>query len=517
MAKCNTDRVPNCPTPSNYSDCRPWDLTESGDSCFIENQLIQAVEIAGARINIYKLLGVHEQNALLDVTGLGTPISGGDHPSFPAKNAYTTFDTKWTSRQSGDAVAASAYLGYDFGVVKLTSGRRKYAVPAAVRYNIATIRIKQSPIESERVTKARVERSDNGTEWYGVAIINLPNTSNLETISFKQTVPSRYWRLRPVQFAGPTCTSWTVFALEMHEYDQTSLQNIEDKILFENRNRDYDQTVRTLKGYYDLISPFSLLMKTGFSVGATSWSIKIPFATAVATLNRPIIIGDILELPSEIQYSPTLQPIKKYLEVTDVTWDATTYTPGWQPLMLLITARPAFASQETQDIFGDLTKHVDTSGLFSTDDGNSTAYQDFTAISHTIRNQALTEVPELGSEGSNSVREFTEEEIAEAAPIGNLKKLNFNRTQLYVEDGLPQNGEPFTEGVAFPQNPSNLDYHRLTYDGSASDVPARLYRYSTAKGTWVYLESDKRQVYNSTKPTLQEYLASPTRKSPREV
>ena len=517
MAKCDTIRSPNCPSPSNWANCRPWDLTSGGDTCFIENQLIQAVQIAGANINIYKLLGVHEQGMLLDVTGMGNPISSGDHPSHPASNAFDVYSTYWTSKLHGAALLSKGYLGYDFGVVKLPSGRRRYAVPADVRYNISTVRIKQSDNAVERVTKARVERSDDGTNWYGVSIITLPNTSKLETIVFKQTTPSRYWRLRPVIFSGSGCDSWSIQALEMHEYDTTTLNNIQDQILFENRDRDYDQTPRLIKGYYDLISPFTLMMRTGLSISSNTYQIKIPFATCVALLNRPIIIGDILELPSEVQYTPSLEPVKRYIQVSDVTWDSTTYAPGWAPLMLLITASPAFASQETRDVFGDLAKHVDSSGLFDNDDGNSKMYQDYSAITHTISNHALTEVPELGSEGSNVIREFTPEEITLAAPFGNLKKLNFERNQLYVEDALPQNGADFTEGVSFPSTPANLDYHRLTYEGASADVPPRLYRYSAVKANWIYLETDRRAQYNSTKPTLQEYLLSSTKKPSREI
>ena len=517
MAKCDTTRPSNCPSPSNWTNCRPWDMTDSGDTCFIENQLIQAVEIAGAKINIHKLLGVHEQTALLDVTGLGKPISSGDHPSHPATNAFNTYATYWTSKLHGDALLQKGYIGYDFGIVRLPSGRRRYAVPADVRYNISTIRIKQSNNPLERVTKARVERSDDGTNWYGVSIITLPDTSNLETVSFKQTTPSRYWRLRPISFNGVGCDSWSIQALELHEYNATALNNIQDQVLFENRDRDYDQTPRLLKGYYDLVSPFTLMMRTGLSISSNTYQIKIPFATCVALLSRPIVIGDILELPSEVQYTPSLEPIKRYLQVSDVTWDSSTYAPGWLPLMLLVTAAPAFASQETRDIFGDLAKHVDTSGLYDNDDGNNKKYQDYSSISHTILNQSLTEVPELGSEGSNTIREFTPDEIAQAAPFANLNKLNFERNQLYVEDALPQNGADFTEGTTFPPSPSNLDYHRITYEGAAADVPPRLYRYSSVKNKWIYLETDRRQQYNSTKPTLQEYLASANKKPSREI
>lgn len=361
-----------------------------------------------------------------------------------------------------------------------------------------------------------MERSQDGQSWYGVAIIDLPNNDQLNTIYFKQSVPSRYWRLRPLAFTGDQCDSWGVQALEMFDYSATYYTNIQDVILMENRDRDYSPVAVKLKGYYDLIDVTSDLTKFGIDINlGTEYRIRINFNAAVTSLGRPIIIGDILELPSETQYTPELRPVKRFIEVTDVTWDASTYTPGWQPTMMLITAKPAYASQETQDIFGDLGKQVDTSGLFSSDDGNNEKYQDFMPVEQTIAVDALKPIegmPERGSEGSNTIRKFSAEELQAAADAGvpNLNKIGFNPYGLYVEDAIPENKAPFTEGPVYPPNPSNGDFHRLTYVGTAKNVPARLYRWSTIKNRWIYLETDRREEYNQQRAVLNEYLTSKT-------
>jgi hypothetical protein len=49
----------------------------------------------------------------------------------------------------------------------------------------------------------------------------------------------------------------------------------------------------------------------------------------------------------------------------------------------------------------------------------------------------------------------------------------------------------------------------MTYSGLAEDVPDRLYRYSTAKGRWVYLETDRRHEFDGQKKKLQEFIVSP--------
>lgn len=512
-----------CPEPSNWTNCRPWDLTEQDRlNCYVDGLQQESLNIAGAKINVKKLLGVHEQTLLVDLAKNGKPISGGDWTGFAANNAFNILTAEWRSKQSTpSSILASAYIGYDFGVVKIPNGRQRYGIDANIRHHITTIKIKQSSNPNYRATKARVERSDDGTNWFGVAVINLPNDDQLNTIHFKHSVPNRYWRIRPLAFAGNQCDSWGVQALELHDYSQTALDNIQDKIWMENRNRDYSGDWIGLKGFYDLVTPELDISKFMAELGTSSdYRIRINFSACLTALNRPMVIGDILELPSEAQYTPTLEKKKKYLEVTDVTWDPDSFTPGWMPTMLLITAKPAIASEETQDIFGDLAATTDDSGLFDNDDGNNPNYQDYSTIDQTIKAEALTAVPERGSEGSNVVREFTEAEIEQAAVTGNadaIRKINFNRTGLYVEDAIPQNGAPYTEATTFPDNPSDGDYHRLTYSGLAQDVPARLYRYSTTKNRWVYLETDRRDQYNNQKAVLEEYLTSPYKKPAKEV
>ncbi len=510
--------VLDCKPTSNWAQCRPWDITtQQGTNNIADLYNQEGLSIAGANVNVYKLLGIHEQTLLTDLTGQGTPISGGDAANYPALNAFNKLSTEWHSRQSGSALVTSGYIGYDFGIIKMPNGRARYGVDTGVYHEITTIKIKQSSSSTARVTKARVERSMDGNNWYGVAIINLPDNDVLNTVHFKQSAPARYWRLRPITFNGDSCGSWGVQALELIDYAFTDISNIQDKILLENRDRDYSTSPTTLKGYYELMQANSSLKQFGIELEA-NYSIKVNFNTCVALLGRPIVVGDIIELPSEQQYTTSLQAVKRYLEVTDVTWDPSSYTPGWLPLMLLVTALPALASQETQDIFGDLASKVDSSGLFTTNDGNNTKYQDFTNIDQANLVMSLQNVPERGSEGSNTLREFEESELAAADAVGiNLRPIGFNRTGLYVEDAMPQNGAPYTEGPDMPLSPKDGDYHRLTYVGLSQNVPARLYRFSLASNRWVYLETDRRAEYNKQKELLTEYITSPNAIPARDI
>lgn len=519
MSTCAT--LPNgqkCPSPTD-KQCNQWSLVESSDVCFIDQSQQEMLEIGGAAINVFKLLGVHEQGRLIDLTGSGKAISGGEAPQFPASHAFDVYQTEWHSLQRGTSVIGTAFLGYDFGEIKLPNGRNRYAVDANIRQHITTLRIKQSSHGPKRVTKARIERSDDGISWYGVAVVYLPNTDQLETVSFKHSVPSRFWRIRPLEFTGQTSDYWSVVALQLIDYSQTMLDNIEDKILLENRNRDYASTAITLKGHYDLVDQSTELTRFGIELPNAIYTLKVNFNATLSRLNRPVVIGDIIELPSEVQYTPSLVPIRKYLEVTDVTWDIESYTPGWYPTTLKITAQPALATQETQDIFGDLGNSVDSSGLVAPDISKGKQYQDLQEITQFIEAEAKTMVPERGSELSNSVYQSTDQEIEHAEEIGmtGIWNIQPNPRGIYVEDGIPPNHLPYSEGETFPTNPQNGDYHRLTYTGSAAGIPTQLYRYSLAKERWIFLETDRRKQYNDDKPVLQEFLSSPHRQPAGDI
>lgn len=503
-----------CPEKTQDNRCKPFQLTKNADSCFIDGLVNESLNIGGADLHVYKLLGVHEQCKLIDATGQGQAFSGGAAPGFPASNAFDVYATEWRSIQRGAGVTASSYLGYDFGEIKLDDqSRQRYGIEASVRKHITAIAIKQSSDPTKRVTRARVERSEDGIKWYGAAVVNLPNDDCFNTILFGESVTMRYWRIRPVAFSGGSTDYWGVQALQLyHNYVATNESNIQDKIFLENRDRDYSEDPILLKGSYDLVDVSSELSKFGIELPAQSIYMTVSFSACVTALGRPLIIGDIIEIPSEAQYSAEMRRIEKWMEVTDVAWSTEGYTPGWQPTLLRIVLQPAYVSQETQDIFGDLaeTDLMGELGLVSGGDGKNLIYQDYSDISQEIEQQSKEMVPESGREGSNEIRAWEEEEVQSAINQGlpHLQRIGLHPTGLYVEDAIPPNNAPYTEGTEYPTSPSHGDYHRLTYEGLSKDVPPRLYRYSSSKGRWIFLEVDRRAEFNPGKPRLQEFLVS---------
>ncbi len=493
----------------NDLPCPAWELSETQDSAIIDDYINEAIRIGGAVVNVYKLLGVHEQGKLQDLTGSGTPISNGDHPNFPASNAFDTYQTEWRSLQTGSDIT-KAYIGYDFGEVLLDNGRKRYGIETFVKHDVSAFRVRQGCRAENRVTRARIERSNDGEKWYGVEVVSMPDCEGAAIVNFKRSVPSRFWRIRPVAFNGGPDDAWVIQALQLLDYESTKVSNIQDRIFLENRDRDYDENPVRLKGSYQLVDVQSFQSKFGFgsAFSGDEWILEIGFSSIVSGLGRPFVIGDIIQLPSETQYSPSLKPILKFLEVTDVAWSTNSFTPNWVPTMQRIIAKPVMASQETQDILGKLTEDADELGTVDINDGGTDKrYQDVMNISHTIKADANTQVPERGVDYAD-VGEVTAAfyEWAEEQGSQDVARKIDRVTHQFGIDAMPPNGEPYTQGDEFPANPKDGDWHRLTYTSIRSGIPARLHRYSSAKARWIYLEKDKRAEFKDTKPKLQNAL-----------
>lgn len=480
------------------------------DASLADAYAAEQLNIAGAPLNVFKLLGVHEQTSLVDLAGNGAAISSGEYTDFPASNAFDNTVSEWRSVQKGPNILTGAYLGYDFGVIKLENARVRYGIDANIRQHITTIKIQQGCNSVNRINKARVERSDDNITWYGVDIITLADSSEEQTINVKQSAPSRFWRLTPLGFNGGVNDFWAVVKMKLIDYASTSLKNVQDELGFlENRDREYATQSILVKGYYDTQETALELSKFGMHIADNHMMIfYVSFSQVVNALGRPLVIGDILEVPSEVQWTPDLKPIRRYVEVTDVAWASKGYTPGFKPILQKITTQPALASQETKDIFKNLNAPSTQNNFVNLNDDRFNV--EALHADAKIEAAAKTQLPERGIDAAD-IRVFTQAELDTAAdadiPLNKLQQAP--PRALYVEDGLPPNGESYTEGTSFPASPADGAYHRLTYNIPGSDIPPRLYRWSLVKNRWVYLEEDRRYRNRKTKAYVSEFLNDP--------
>lgn len=519
---CNTSHLPqdDCFVHSG-SFQSPFQLSQSTDVCMFSNYAEEATNIGGADLNIFKLLGIHEQGNMTDLTGFGTPISSGGQPTFGAIHAFDIECREWRSLARGPQVLDCAYLGYDFGYIKLANGRNQYSVETYVQKHITTINIQQSDEASQRVTSARIERSIDGKIWFGCAIVALPDDGNLNTINFKQSAAVRYWRVRPLVFNGGAKDFWTVKKLELMDYSITNINNIQDDWGFlENRDREYCTTPVALKGNYDITDGTTDLSRFGLEVPDTT-TLKFHFNSMVSKLGRPIVVGDIIEIPSQTEYSVNMVGIKKYVEVTDVNWAADGFTPGWTALILRVIAAPMMAKQETMSIVGDFVKEkFQVGGAPGFLDTDSVTYAPISMIMNDrLDSAARTQVPEKGEDQQHyGIIDDTALEAATelGSDLGKLVEPKSNN--VYTRDALPPGGAAYKEGEVLPaiEQAKDGQYFRLVY-AKGLNIPARLYKFSIMKNRWVYLESDQRWLTNLNSTRASKFLNDPKRVNLNEV
>jgi len=186
--------------------------------------------------------------------------------------------------------------------------------------------------------------------------------------------------------------------------------------------------------------------------------------------------------------------------------------------MQRLLAVPVMASQETQDLFGKLTADVDNTGLVDIDDGSTDKpYQDIANIDQTIKADANTAVPLRGEDTAN-VRKLSDEYYTWADDLvgDGYKPEKIDRIRnIYAQDGMPSNGESFTQGDEFPTSPADGDFHRLTYTTIGTNIPARLHKYSSVSKRWVFLERDRRDEVGDTHPELQHQKDADSTKTPQ--
>jgi hypothetical protein len=195
------------------------------------------------------------------------------------------------------------------------------------------------------------------------------------------------------------------------------------------------------------------------------------------------VVGDVLEIPSQLQYDHNLRPVRKFLEVSDVSWSAEGFTTTWRPVLYRFQAEQLIPSQEHRDILGtvDTQKSVVDDGTFF--DGIEQIQTAPLITSEANEAEAIIAVPEKGT----NIREEASGTNAAGAPG------SYDGRGYFVEDGLPPDGQPYTAGYKLPDVAGQVDgtFFRLEYDPK-TNIPARLYKFSGMKGKWIYVETDRR-------------------------
>jgi len=483
------------------------DCAES-DSNYLASLMAESLSIAAGPVNVFPMLGVHNQGSTIDQPGDGYPISGGTAGGYNALDVFSVSALGWRSVQVGAAVTTTpAYIGYDFGTKKawnlIGTPQERYYPSAPIRRQISTLKIKQGSNPASRASQLRIEASDDGLTWTRISVVSLESSSQLITIGINSTTAYNKWRLVPIFFAGVAANqAWEVLEIHLLESSQISLDNIEDFVLLENRDRAYCHSSSMLKCTYDLLDVQSELAKFGINLPQT-YIFTCSFADMVIILGRPVVVGDIVELPGEIQFDPNLRPVRKWLEVTDCGWSTEGYTPNWRPNLFRFYAQPILPAIEHKDILGvpgQVNDAAPDTDILSQILQNDQAFKSTKAI----KQQSADLVPQTGEDP---------QDIQSAKSLLGPKG-SYDGNDLYAEDALPPNGDTYTVGDALPDPStiSDLHYHRQTYTNVAASIrpPDRLLRWFASTSRWKVIEINSRGTPDSHKKTISKFLSSAT-------
>lgn len=479
------------------------------DSAYVAALMSEALNIAAGPVNVFPMLGVHNQGSTVDQPGDGFPLSSGTPSGSNVLDAFNIDDAAWRSVQIGAAVLSTpAYLGYDFGTKKAWTNegpaQERYQAPAPVRKQISTVKLRQGVDSRNRATQIRIEASDDGITWTRVDAANIPDTDALVVINVRSHAAYNKWRIIPTFFNGVADNfSWEVTEVHLLESTQLSLDNIEDFVLLENRDRAYCRASTLLKCTYDLLDVQTELAKFGINLPQT-YIFTCSFSTMVKALGRPIVVGDVVELPGEVQYDAQLRPVRKWLEVTDTSWSTEGYTFNWKPNLYRFYAQPILPSVEHKDLLGLPGVAV-----------NSTQTDDDILLNGFLQNQQGHEFTEAVKQAAADAVPQDGSDPQDIKSGMSLKKTlgSYDGRDVYSEDAIPPDGAAFTTGDTLPTPSTIADghYHRQTYVGVPQAIrPAdRLLRWFAANGRWKVIEVNKRSIPESHKKTIASIMTNP--------
>lgn len=479
------------------------------DAEYIAQLQAEALNIAAGPVNVFPLLGLLDQGSTIDLTGSGWPISSGTPAGYNAQDAFNVNDDAWRSVQQGaEVLTAPAFIGYDFGTkkawTKIGPPQERYQPPEAVRKQVRSFKIRQGAEARNRVTQVKVEASDDGQAWKRIDIVNLPDTGNVETVFIKQSAMYRMWRLVPLMFGGVRDnTQWEVVELQLLDNNTLSIDDVQDPILLENRDRAYCRSSTFIKAQYDLLDVQTELAKFGINLPKT-YTFTVSFAQLVQALGRPIIVGDLLELPGEVMYDQHLNPVRQWLEVTDTSWATDGYTFNWKPNLFKFYAQPVLPSIEHRTILGlpqQRTAQTDDEFLSGNFQLNTQALD----VLENVVQDSKDAVPQTGSDG---------QDLQSGLHYYGDPKL-YDGQAIYEQDAIPPNGLPYTTGdrLPAPDEISDGAYHRQTYTYLEPSLrpPERLLRWNAERKRWIVVEINNRFKQESHKRTASRILGSSTK------
>lgn len=263
-------------------------------------------------------------------------------------------------------------------------------------------------------------------------------------------------------------------SVESGNYDATqpiySVDNplfIQDLLLLENRDRNYDPDVYQMRGVYNTQDIDFDLTQFGLFLNNDTLFITFHYNNMIDTIGRKLMSGDVIEVPNLRDMNP-LDPaipraLPRYYVIQDANFASEGFSQTWMPHLWRVKCTPMVNAQEYQEI---LNKPFETENIW--DPGNFYP-PGFIVNSSDVYYRAKTSVP-VGTEitDTNYWEEIDPPTSAETQST-RPKDLEINDAiLLQSEIEVPLSGYDTVKFYIFPTNPDGTpaDPNPTTVDGT---------------------------------------------------
>ena len=342
-------------------------------------------------------------------------------------------------------------------------------------------------------------------------------------------------------------------------YETSNPLFIEDLLLLENRDRQYDPDVYIQRGVYRVADVDFDLTQFGLFLNNDTLFITFSYNDMIDTIGRKLMSGDVIEIPNLKDYHPLDKSLAKALPrwyvIQDAAFAQEGFSQTWLPHLWRVKATPMVNAQEynsiTKQAFepnniwdpgnyypagtvvnnGDKYYTANTNVPPGTDITNTAYWTEKTPdtiagktstrtkdleLNDAILVQADVEVPLTGydtvkfyilptaEDGQPAQSGLTADETPPTVDgtqggEGTTPRSDGYTIGYLTGDGIAPNGLPVTAGVSFPASPAVGNYAlRLDY------FPNRLFRFNGA--SWVKIEDSVRikPVFESEGPAASQ-------------
>lgn len=151
-------------------------------------------------------------------------------------------------------------------------------------------------------------------------------------------------------------------------YANDSVNNIQDLLFLENRDRKYDPDVYVLRGIYSVNDIDFNLSQFGLFLQNDTVFITFHINDTVEKLSRKIIAGDVIELPhlkDEYALNDLQFALKRFYVVEEVNRAAEGFSQTWYPHLYRAKCVPLVDSQEFKEILDEIANSENYQGAYN--------------------------------------------------------------------------------------------------------------------------------------------------------